>query len=399
MTRPRLVAAAVDARRTARGVRAALSRAAELFLLLRAPAPGRAARGDAGPLRHLLAVLNAQPPPQSPRPVVGGRAAGAGWRVDAATRRYAAGLAGRLEYALGATPSVYQHGGQAATLDDVVAHYPPHGGALTRDRAAAADTDTTAAGGGAHARDAARAALLLRPSAELREIAAHRGADTAACAGKAAVVDAILSPPTTHPRAAAPLAAATVWSCSPVLPLLHLGNQQAARDPALLLSLNIGHVASVCGITPDPADGVVVHHVDVDDDEGADLAAHLDGIVRFVHAGRSAGRGVLVHCRAGFSRSAAAVAAYLMHRCWGTLVMAWLGWARGRALAYVASCRTVCPNRGFVRQLDEWTPRAAEMHRELAGRRGIPRCRCPQQEEQLRGSGERCAHAARGAPR
>ena len=52
--------------------------------------------------------------------------------------------------------------------------------------------------------------------------------------------------------------------------------------------------------------------VRVDDVEDAPLADHFDEINGFIHAARSEGGSVLVHCYQGKSRSACAVVQYLM---------------------------------------------------------------------------------------
>jgi Dual specificity phosphatase, catalytic domain len=68
--------------------------------------------------------------------------------------------------------------------------------------------------------------------------------------------------------------------------------------------------------------------------------------VAFVEAERAAGRNVYVHCRAGISRGALVVTAYLMKR---------EKWSRDRALEWLRTRRPgVRPNPAFMELLLEW---------------------------------------------
>lgn len=55
------------------------------------------------------------------------------------------------------------------------------------------------------------------------------------------------------------------------------------------------------------------HQILLDDSEDADILVHLLPSIHFIQAELDKGRGVLVHCHAGISRSSTIVAAYLMH--------------------------------------------------------------------------------------
>ena len=75
----------------------------------------------------------------------------------------------------------------------------------------------------------------------------------------------------------------------------------------------------------------------------ADIARHIPDAIKFIHDGLTAGKGVLVHCAAGVSRSSSVVIAYYMVRN---------GIQFEEALELVRSKRMcVCPNNGFERQL------------------------------------------------
>ena len=54
------------------------------------------------------------------------------------------------------------------------------------------------------------------------------------------------------------------------------------------------------------------HNVPVDDREGQNIGKHFASACSFIHKKKCEGRRILVHCRAGVSRSTSCVLAYLM---------------------------------------------------------------------------------------
>jgi len=97
--------------------------------------------------------------------------------------------------------------------------------------------------------------------------------------------------------------------------------------------------------TPEPLPGATLT-VRIGDDREADLGSHLESLVSFVNEHRARGGGVLVHCGAGISRSAAACCAVLMRRH---------GISRDEALGRVKRARTwVRPNDHFMEVLSAW---------------------------------------------
>lgn len=126
---------------------------------------------------------------------------------------------------------------------------------------------------------------------------------------------------------------------------LYLGGALAANDKALLQSHS---VARVCNCAADLKrrtfnKAFVYHHIHAFDDAHFNMVPFLAGAVRFIDAGRIAGENVLVHCRAGVSRSATVVIAY---------IMAYHGWSVDKCLAHVTQNRPRAnPNPGFRAQL------------------------------------------------
>lgn len=62
----------------------------------------------------------------------------------------------------------------------------------------------------------------------------------------------------------------------------------------------------------DPEGDIKVHRVAVDDTDSTNIVEHFTATCDFIAEHRLHGRGVLVHCQAGVSRSTTLVAAYLM---------------------------------------------------------------------------------------
>jgi hypothetical protein len=97
---------------------------------------------------------------------------------------------------------------------------------------------------------------------------------------------------------------------------LFLGNAPAAHDRCLLLGLGITHVLNCAREIPCwyRTDFRYLHLKMTDPDPS--FLEHIERICQFIHRGRKAG-GVLVHCRAGISRSPSAILAYLCRRGMG----------------------------------------------------------------------------------
>ncbi|KPP67050.1 hypothetical protein Z043_114411 [Scleropages formosus] len=136
---------------------------------------------------------------------------------------------------------------------------------------------------------------------------------------------------------------------SPILPFLFLGNERDAQDLDLLLRLNVGFVVNVTTHLP-------LYHLDsglirykrlpATDNSKQNLRQYFEEVFEFIEEAHQSGRGVLVHCQAGVSRSATIVIAYLMKHTRMTMMDAY---------KYVRSRRpVVSPNLNFMGQLLEF---------------------------------------------
>lgn len=78
----------------------------------------------------------------------------------------------------------------------------------------------------------------------------------------------------------------------------------------------------------------------------ADIIDKFEEAIAFINNHRRAGRAVLVYSKLGISRAATIIIAFLMKE---------KGLAMRVAFNWVVQCRPqICPNRGFMSQLDRW---------------------------------------------
>ncbi|XP_044304762.1 dual specificity protein phosphatase 10-like [Varanus komodoensis] len=136
---------------------------------------------------------------------------------------------------------------------------------------------------------------------------------------------------------------------SPILPFLFLGNERDAQDLGRMLSLNVGHVLNVTTHLP-------LYHADcgrlrykrlpATDNNRQDLRQYFEEAFEFIEEAHQSGKGVLIHCQAGVSRSATIVIAYLMKHTRMTM---------GDAYKFVKGRRPIIsPNLNFMGQLLEF---------------------------------------------
>jgi hypothetical protein len=103
-----------------------------------------------------------------------------------------------------------------------------------------------------------------------------------------------------------------------VLPGLLLGSATNAEDIALLRHWNVTHIVNVTVDSPEcfPSEFKYLT-LRLPDKHDADLLSLLPATCDFVAAARASQGTVLVHCKAGISRSPAVILAYLMvTNCW-----------------------------------------------------------------------------------
>ncbi|KAG5194720.1 hypothetical protein JEQ12_012996 [Ovis aries] len=136
-----------------------------------------------------------------------------------------------------------------------------------------------------------------------------------------------------------------------VWPNLFLGDAYAARDKNKLTQLGITHVVNVAAGKFQVDTGAKFYRgmpleyygIEADDNPFFDLSVYFLPVARYIRSALSVPQGrVLVHCAMGVSRSATVVLAFLMICENMTLV---------EAIQTVQARRDICPNSGFLRQL------------------------------------------------
>lgn len=97
---------------------------------------------------------------------------------------------------------------------------------------------------------------------------------------------------------------------------LWVGSQRDSMNATAARRHNIGLVVNCTRDIPFAVPGVSHYRVPVDDrpDDSADMLKHLAAATAMIDDFISSGKGVLVHCFAGVSRSASVTAAFLMLR-------------------------------------------------------------------------------------
>uniref|UniRef100_A0A8C6DIM3 Dual specificity protein phosphatase 13B n=1 Tax=Moschus moschiferus TaxID=68415 RepID=A0A8C6DIM3_MOSMO len=136
-----------------------------------------------------------------------------------------------------------------------------------------------------------------------------------------------------------------------VWPNLFLGDAYVARDKNKLTQLGITHVVNVAAGKFQVDTGAKFYRgmpleyygIEADDNPFFDLSVYFLPVARYIRSALSVPQGrVLVHCAMGVSRSATVVLAFLMICENMTLV---------EAIQTVQAHRDICPNSGFLRQL------------------------------------------------
>eukprot|EP00939_MAST-03C_sp_MAST-3C-sp1_P000473 g473.t1 len=128
---------------------------------------------------------------------------------------------------------------------------------------------------------------------------------------------------------------------------LYVGDKRDANDKERLQQLGITHILNATRDIPNYFPGLFTYEsVPVDDHESTDLRSHFYRSNKFIHNAIRRGGRVLVHCRAGVSRSVTLCLAYLVAKKRVRLRQAY------RILA--TSRQIICPNPGFLLQLAKY---------------------------------------------
>ncbi|XP_062858029.1 dual specificity protein phosphatase 10 [Trichomycterus rosablanca] len=136
---------------------------------------------------------------------------------------------------------------------------------------------------------------------------------------------------------------------TPILPFLYLGNERDAQNLDQMQRMNIGYILNVTTHLP-------LYHYDLGlfrykrlpatDSNKQNLRQYFEEAFEFIEEAHQAGKGLLIHCQAGVSRSATIVIAYLMKHTWMTMTDAY---------KFVKMRRPVIsPNLNFMGQLLEF---------------------------------------------
>jgi len=140
---------------------------------------------------------------------------------------------------------------------------------------------------------------------------------------------------------------------SQILDFLFLGSQQNASSRDQFVNLKIQRVLN-CAllevlntfdkvVLSDVHKGIKYHGLAIDDDPSQDLTKYLGKATRFLDHAKKKRQNVLVHCRAGKSRSPAIVIAYLI---------TYQNMSFKEAYDHVKTCRpNIDINSGFLDQL------------------------------------------------
>mmetsp|Transcript_64901 Transcript_64901/g.193428 ORF Transcript_64901/g.193428 Transcript_64901/m.193428 type:complete len:366 (-) Transcript_64901:95-1192(-) len=139
-------------------------------------------------------------------------------------------------------------------------------------------------------------------------------------------------------------------NCDQILPCLYLGGVQAVADTQSVVEQGIRAVCCCCRELEFPSSDwcqdLVYFRVDVEDMGAEPIDLYFPEAAEFIHSWVSREQPVLVHCRAGVSRSASVVIAYLI---------AYQGYTLHDAFFLVRSHRSiVTPNLGFMEKLGDF---------------------------------------------
>ncbi|XP_026551508.1 dual specificity protein phosphatase 10 [Pseudonaja textilis] len=136
---------------------------------------------------------------------------------------------------------------------------------------------------------------------------------------------------------------------TPILPFLFLGNEHDAQDLEKIQRLNIGYIINVTTHLPlyHYEKGLFIYkRLPATDSNKQNLRQYFEEAFEFIEEAHQCGKGLLIHCQAGVSRSATIVIAYLMKHTRMTMTDAY---------KFVKGKRPIIsPNLNFMGQLLEF---------------------------------------------
>ncbi|KAF7316499.1 hypothetical protein MIND_00169000 [Mycena indigotica] len=133
-------------------------------------------------------------------------------------------------------------------------------------------------------------------------------------------------------------------SMDEIIPGLWVGDLPSATNTANLKANKIFSILSAMRGRVTINETFIRHQISLDDTEETDVLVHFIPAITFIQAELDKGRGVLVHCQAGMSRSVTIVAAYLMYT---------QNIDTEAALELIRQSRpNIDPNPGFLHQLE-----------------------------------------------
>ncbi|XP_072265992.1 dual specificity protein phosphatase 10 [Pyxicephalus adspersus] len=136
---------------------------------------------------------------------------------------------------------------------------------------------------------------------------------------------------------------------TPILPFLFLGNEHDAQDLEKMQRMNIGYIVNVTTHLPlyHYEKGIFNYkRLPATDSNKQNLRQYFEEAFEFIEEAHQCGKGLLIHCQAGVSRSATIVIAYLMKHTRMTMTDAY---------KFVKGKRPIIsPNLNFMGQLLEF---------------------------------------------
>ncbi|CAD8163175.1 unnamed protein product [Paramecium octaurelia] len=132
---------------------------------------------------------------------------------------------------------------------------------------------------------------------------------------------------------------------------LWLGDYESTLNLEFLKSKGIRTIITVAAGLNEKYEGIVHHKIEILDIELTNISQYFQTAIDWIERGFNIG-GVLVHCMAGVSRSAAIVIAYLIEKKKMTYY---------QAFTFVKSKRPqINPNKGFANQLIQFATRHSQ---------------------------------------